>query len=70
MAARSVTAADPDRASGPGRDVTISAPGRAHSSFRVLSSSNAPADLATIRVRLNSPADGPRICAFGARELP
>ncbi|MEP6768052.1 MAG: TonB family protein [Acidobacteriota bacterium] len=54
MPAPSVTAADPIELPGPGvHDVTISGPGRALRTLRVLSSSNAPADLATVRVRLN-----------------
>ncbi len=52
--ASSVTAADPLELEGPGvHDLTISAPGRALRTLRVLSSPNAPADLATVRVRLN-----------------
>ncbi|MFN2632506.1 MAG: TonB family protein [Thermoanaerobaculia bacterium] len=55
MAAPTVTGADPIELPAPGvHDITISAPGRAMRTLRVLSSPNAPADLATVRVRLNA----------------
>ncbi len=55
LASSTVTAADPIELPGPGaHDVTISAPGRAMRTLRVLSSPNAAGDLATVRVRLNS----------------
>ncbi|MEO8189190.1 MAG: TonB family protein [Acidobacteriota bacterium] len=52
--ASSLSASDPLELPAPGvHDIVISAPGRALRTLRVLSASNAPADLATVRVRLN-----------------